>query len=415
MTREQILARLEQDYARRREDNLRLFEQRREEACGQCRGPSGTAGQAPRRGDGGRALQPDPPPGATHGANAGLAARMAEWNRQIREKLMRGGLAPDFLQPVYTCAVCRDEGYVYDPSRRMCDCMRRELNRRLMEQSGLGAGAATFETYDETVFSDEPDERGRSQRRIMAANRDICRRYADSFPATQVRDLLLMGKSGLGKTFLMQCIARRVAERGHLPTYISAYRFFETARQAYMDNDGAKLAPLMEAELLLIDDLGTEPLMNNVTVTQLFNLLNERQMSGRHTILSTNLSMNELQERYTERVTSRLLDKEPACAWASWAATCAGGAGERGRKREHSDLCVQQKPGRAQGGAVLQGAPHPLSADGPQKAPAGQKGAGGVCRRGRRQGPGGPLRQKGAGAPRGPHVHRQPDSCGADE
>ena len=308
MTREQILARLEQDYARRREDNLRLFEQRREEACRRCEGlrellekrhaevVAGVRSSLinPRR---------DPQ------TNAGLPARMAEWNRQIRERLTRGGLPDDFLQPVYTCAVCRDEGYVYDPSRRMCDCMRRELNRRLMEQSGLGAGTGTFETYDGSIFSDEPDERGMSQRRIMEANRDICLRYADSFPDTEVRDLLLMGKSGLGKTFLMQCVARRVAERGHLPTSVSAYRFFETARQAYLDNDGAKLAPLMEAELLLIDDLGTEPLMNNVTVTQLFNLLNERQMSGRHTILSTNLSMNELLERYTERVTSRLLDK----------------------------------------------------------------------------------------------------------
>ena len=158
---------------------------------------------------------------------------------------------------------------------------------------------------------------------------DICLRYADSFPDTRVRDLLMMGKSGLGKTFLMQCIAHRVAERGYLPTYVSAYRFFETARQAYMDNDGARLRPLMEAELLLIDDLGTEPLMNNVTVTQLFNLLNERQMSGRHTVLSTNLSMNELQERYTERVTSRLLDKG-ACLRVGF----VGGDVRRERRRK---------------------------------------------------------------------------------
>ena len=328
MTREQILARLEQEYARRREDNLRLFEQRREEACGRCPGlrelldkrhaevMAGVRSSltAPRRGP---------------GANAGLPARMAEWNRQIREKLVQGGLAPDFLQPVYTCAVCRDEGYVYAPSRRMCGCMRQELNRRLMEQSGLGAGTGTFETYDASVFSDEPDERGMSQRRVMEANRDICLRYADSFPDTRVRDLLMMGKSGLGKTFLMQCIAHRVAERGYLPTYVSAYRFFETARQAYMDNDGARLRPLMEAELLLIDDLGTEPLMNNVTVTQLFNLLNERQMSGRHTVLSTNLSMNELLERYTERVTSRLLDKG-ACLRVGF----VGGDVRRERRRK---------------------------------------------------------------------------------
>lgn len=328
MTREQILARLEQEYARRREDNLRLFEQRREEACERCEGLRELLEKRHAEvmaGVRSSLLNPRRDPQA----NSGLPARMAQWNQQIREMLARGGLDADFLQPVYTCTTCRDEGYVYDPSRRMCDCMRQELNRRLMEQSGLGAGAGTFETYDETIFSDEPDERGVSQRRVMEANRDICLRYADSFPDTEVRDLLLMGKSGLGKTFLMQCIARRVAEHGHLPTYVSAYRFFETARQAYMDNDGTKLAPLMEAELLLIDDLGTEPLMNNVTVTQLFNLLNERQMSGRHTILSTNLSMNELLERYTERVTSRLLDKE-VCLRVGF----VGGDVRRARRRK---------------------------------------------------------------------------------
>ena len=75
-----------------------------------------------------------------------------------------------------------------------------------------------------------------------------------------------------------------------------------------MENNSDLLAPMMDAQLLLIDDLGTEPLMNNVTVTQLFNLLNERQMAGRHTVISTNLSMSELQDRYTERISSRFLD-----------------------------------------------------------------------------------------------------------
>ena len=66
--------------------------------------------------------------------------------------------------------------------------------------------------------------------------------------------------------------------------------------------------PLHDCDLLIIDDLGTEPMLQNITIEQLFNLLNERQMAGRHTVISTNLAMSELQERYTERVTSRLLD-----------------------------------------------------------------------------------------------------------
>ncbi|MBP3646566.1 MAG: ATP-binding protein [Clostridia bacterium] len=307
MTSEQILLQLHQEYARRREDNMILFEQRQDEACQRCPGlrellsarhASVMAGVRATlltaRKDASRA--------------SGLASQMADMNRRITEKLKEGGLPENYLQPVYTCPACRDEGYIYDPSRRMCDCLKKAFNRRLLEESGLAGDAHTFESFDETLFSDEPDERGLSQRKAAVAIRNACLQYADSFPETPVRDLLLMGKSGLGKTFLLQCIAHRVAQRGFLPTYTSAYRLFELARKAYIENDSEILAPMMEAPLLLIDDLGTEPLMNNITVTQLFNLLNERQMAGRHTVISTNLTMSEMQERYTERITSRFLD-----------------------------------------------------------------------------------------------------------
>ena len=307
MTSEQILLQLHQEYARRREDNRILFEQRQDEACQRCPGLREllTARHASVMA-GVRATLLTARKDASR--TSGLASQMAEMNRRITEKLKEGGLPEDYLQPIYTCPACRDEGYLYDPSRRMCDCLQKAFNRRLLEESGLAGDAHTFETFDESIFSDEPDERGLSQRKAAVAIRNACLQYADSFPETPVRDLLLMGKSGLGKTFLLQCIAHRVAQRGFLPTYTSAYRLFETARKAYIENDSDILAPMMEAQLLLIDDLGTEPLMNNITVTQLFNLLNERQMAGRHTVISTNLTMSEMQERYTERITSRFLD-----------------------------------------------------------------------------------------------------------
>ena len=308
MTRDQILARLQQEYMRRREDNLRVFERRQEEACGRCPGLKqlldarhGTVMQGVRASLLARSKQP-----------GDLARQMADLNGRIAQTLQKGGFPADYLQPVYTCPLCRDEGYVYDPSRRMCRCMEQELTRRLLAENGLD-GNQSFESFDETLYDDQPNERGLSPRDLAISNRNIAQRYADTYPDTATRDLLVMGKSGLGKTFLLQCIARRVARRGFSPTYISAYRLFETARRAYRENDSGLLAPVMDAPLLLIDDLGTEPLMNNVTVTQLFNLLNERQLAGRHTVISTNLNPRELQERYTERIASRLLD-ESSCA-----------------------------------------------------------------------------------------------------
>ena len=286
MTRDQILARLQQEYMRRREDNLRVFERRQEEACGRCPGLKqlldarhGTVMQGVRASLLARSKQP-----------GDLARQMADLNGRIAQTLQKGGFPADYLQPVYTCPLCRDEGYVYDPSRRMCRCMEQELTRRLLAENGLD-GNQSFESFDETLYDDQPNERGLSPRDLAISNRSIAQRYADTYPDTATRDLLVMGKSGLGKTFLLQCIARR----------------------AYRENDSGLLAPVMDAPLLLIDDLGTEPLMNNVTVTQLFNLLNERQLAGRHTVISTNLNPRELQERYTERIASRLLD-ESSCA-----------------------------------------------------------------------------------------------------
>ncbi|MBO5501771.1 MAG: ATP-binding protein, partial [Clostridia bacterium] len=224
--------------------------------------------------------------------------------------LKEAGLPADALEPVYTCAACKDEGYVYTPSRQMCACMKQELNRRMLGELGLSGTGNTFEHFDESLFSEEiPEGDKLSQRQRALLARKTCLEYADSFPDTATPNLLLSGKSGLGKTFLLHAIAHRLVERDIMPVYTSAYHLLEVARKAYFENNSDKLAEMMNARVLLIDDLGTEPMMQNITIEQLFNLLNERQMNRRHTVISTNLTMAELKERYTERVSSRLMDE----------------------------------------------------------------------------------------------------------
>lgn len=307
MTKERILAQLQQDYAARREENFLRFEQRTQEACAKCSGLRellDARREALMTGVRRGILATD----KKEGVNVGLPNLMLEFNKEIHQKLEEAGLPTDFLQPCYMCDICKDEGYVYAPSRHRCTCFEAELNRRMMRSLGLGEDH-TFECFDETLFGTEPiAPYGVSQRQMVKTIRNICELYADAFPKTSTRDLLFVGKSGLGKTYLLQCIANRVAQHGTLPLYVSAYRWFETARKAYFENQPERMSDMMNASLLLIDDLGTEPLMSNITIPQLFTLLNERQMAGRHTVISTNLELTELRERYTERITSRLLD-----------------------------------------------------------------------------------------------------------
>lgn len=317
MTRDQLVLALQQEYAHRREDNLRLYEEKTDAACERCPGLRellNTRHAMVMKGVRTGILNA----GKATTANAELPSAMAHINERIAQALKAGGLDKDYLQPIYTCANCRDEGYTYTPSRQMCSCMVGELNRRMLTELGLSDGKQTFENFDESLFSDEADAKGVTQRQSAALARKVCEKYADSFPATETRNLLITGKSGLGKTYLLHAIAHRLVERGVMPAYTSAYHLLEVARRAYMENNSDYMAGMVAAPLLLVDDLGTEPLMQNITVTQLFNLLNERQMAGRHTIISTNLDMSELKERYTERITSRLMD---GTAWRKLALT----------------------------------------------------------------------------------------------
>ena len=137
--------------------------------------------------------------------------------------------------------------------------------------------------------------------------RNCCEKWADSYPDVPTRDMLLTGLSGLGKTFLMRAMAARLIERGYSVLLVSAYTFLQMARKSHFEAENG-VRELMEVPVLMLDDLGSEPLMQNVTIEQLFYLINERQSRGLSTVISTNLTLKELRERYTERIVSRLND-----------------------------------------------------------------------------------------------------------
>ncbi|MDR1600471.1 MAG: ATP-binding protein [Oscillospiraceae bacterium] len=231
---------------------------------------------------------------------------------ELRERLIAAGLPGDWLQPVYRCAACRDQGYVGEPIREMCECMRQRVFQRLCRDEALGIRAdENFAAWDERVYDDSPtDKMPQGQRAEMIKLRNICVEYAETFPNNEKPCMLFCGPSGVGKTFMLNCMAQRALERGFTPWKLTASRMMAILRDAYFERGDPERARLLrESPLLMIDDLGTEPMQENLTITQIFTLLNERNARRAHTIVSTNLLPTELLSRYTERLYSRLFDK----------------------------------------------------------------------------------------------------------
>ena len=228
-------------------------------------------------------------------------------NGEIRRRLAAAGLPEDHLELKYRCDICRDTGYVGDAPARFCDCFEAEIRRMIHEDGSMaGTDEQCFERFNAEIF---PEENG--QRAEMLGVRRACEDYANSFPETKYVNLMLTGSGGLGKTFLLNCIYERVVSRGFLAIRISAFRMFEAMRRQHFANSAEErtFSDLIEAPLLLIDDLGTEPMMNHITVEYLFTLLNERPAARRHTVIATNLSPMQLHARYGERVFSRVLNR----------------------------------------------------------------------------------------------------------
>ena len=231
-----------------------------------------------------------------------------ELRRQAESALHAAGHSLEELQPKYGCPICKDTGFVGMPIHEYCSCIKVALMRRLHDEASIGD--ETFENFDLNVFSQETDPvLGRSQRQVMEVYRAYCETYADQYPNTKKRNIVLTGHSGLGKTFMLNCIAARLLDRGTPVLRVTAYKMLEAMRRYHRGQDEDALDMMMNAEVLIIDDLGTEPMLENITVEYLFTLLNERRVNRLPTLIATNLSPRELQARYTERIFSRMVDK----------------------------------------------------------------------------------------------------------
>lgn len=311
MTRREIIAQLEAEYAERRRENEAARERRTDEAFRadpeilRLRTQNASlAVQAMRRI---MARRGDAKQIGEEMKQQGIAN-----NRMIRERLATLGYPEDYLELQYACPVCQDRGYIGDVNPRMCECFEKQLLQRMFTDTVGSEAGERFETFNENFVPDEIIEgRKYSQRFLAKKVRQAAEKYADSYPNTAKPNFIMMGNSGLGKTFMLNAIAARLIERGYAPTKVTAPRLFEAMRRQHfygVEGEDA-LSQYIQTPVLLIDDLGTEPMMKNITVEYLYLILSERFAAHKHTVIATNLMPEELKERYFERISSRILDR----------------------------------------------------------------------------------------------------------
>ena len=226
--------------------------------------------------------------------------------QQERAILVRENFEEGFLDESPLCSSCGGSGYL---GSHMCECLR-ELCRQEQkkEVSILSGSKDSFSQFRLEYYPDRIDrELGVNIRAVMEKTLQTCRRYALNF-TEKSGNLLFSGDTGLGKTFLSACIARTVADRGYSVVYESAGHLFSNMEKAKFGNDEAArelVKRYNDCDLLIVDDLGTE-MPGQFTNAALYSLVNDRLLYGRPMIVSTNLTVEEINRRYSSQIASRL-------------------------------------------------------------------------------------------------------------
>ncbi len=226
--------------------------------------------------------------------------------QQERAILAMENFEEGYLDDSPICDKCGGSGYI---GSNMCECLA-ELCRQEQkkEVSILSGSRDSFSHFDLTLYPDKVDPKyGISPRTIMEKNLKDCRAYAMFF-SLKSDNLLFSGNTGLGKTFLSACIARAVADRGYSVAYETAGHLFgklEQAKFSPTEETRREAAKFLDCDLLILDDLGTE-MSGQFTNVALYSLINDRLLAEKPTIISTNLTTEDISRRYTPQIASRL-------------------------------------------------------------------------------------------------------------
>ena len=247
-------------------------------------------------------------------AQAVRALREENLDLQRERAVLLGalGLPEDALDDKPACPLCGDTGW---RGAKMCACLKKLCAQEQIAELSklLDLGEQSFDTFRIDYYSQTPwPGRGASPRENMELVYEVCLNYAQKFGRFYFKNLFLSGPPGLGKTFLSACIARAVSEEGFSVVYDTAgniFAQFETRKFQRDSDDGREARDetrrYLNCDLLILDDLGSE-LTTQFTQSALYELLNSRLVAGRHTVISSNLSIEEAARRYSPQIAYRL-------------------------------------------------------------------------------------------------------------
>lgn len=223
-----------------------------------------------------------------------------------KEKILaKLGLKPSDLEPNYLCKKCKDVGFY---AGIMCDCYKKRRNSAIIKECGFDERELhSFDDIDKNLFKNSThfDDFNKLK--------NLLEKWCNAYPNVSKTNIFLGGSTGIGKTFIMKCMAKNLIDKNLSICFLSAFEMNNLFLKYHTTFDRKKeqiLIPLLESDILFIDDLGSEPMLNNVTTNYLYTTISERERYKRPTIISSNLSIDTIATRYDERIYSRLSNKQ---------------------------------------------------------------------------------------------------------
>ncbi|MCR5792466.1 MAG: ATP-binding protein [Lachnospiraceae bacterium] len=236
----------------------------------------------------------------------------AQYSLQKKKLLVANGYPEDYLTPIYDCPDCKDTGYINGTTK--CHCLKQSIINAFYQQSNLGSilESENFDYFNYDYYTNDiidPITNLTAKQNIVKAVQ-TAKEFVTEFDH-EFSNLFICGNTGVGKTFLTNCIAKELLDSAHTVIYqtaiqlfdlFSSYRFNHTPENG---NAAALYEDILTCDLLIIDDLGIETI-NDFTQSQLYHCINSRLLGKRSVIISTNLSIQEVRALYSERIFSRI-------------------------------------------------------------------------------------------------------------